>query len=64
VRDQVQKGIPPLFDRFGPEFYSISKEPTIVALREAVKKCYQPDPQKRSSAREIATYLMSAMNEK
>ena len=57
--NQVKRGIPPILDKI----YSTSNQPAVVAMREAVNKCYQPDPQKRSSAREIATGLLKVLNE-
>ena len=63
VQKQVKKGIPPMLDRFGSKFYTTSDKPAISAMREAINKCYQPDPTKRSSAREITNILFKAMNE-
>ena len=62
VQKQLRKGIQPKFDRFGRNYFSTSDDAVIVAMREAVEKCYQPDPTKRSSAQDIVNHLFKALH--
>lgn len=55
VRTDVKAGIPPKFS--DDDF---SKEPDIVAIVEAISRCYELDPRKRSSARDIVSILEQA----
>ena len=62
VQQQVQKGIRPPFDRFDHKHFSTSDDVANVALRKVVEKCYQLDPTKRSSARDISDLLFKALD--
>ena len=52
----VRLGIPPQMH----PFYLESTEPSIVAMRRALEKCYEADPKKRPTARQIAALLVNA----
>eukprot|EP00559_Dactyliosolen_fragilissimus_P008327 CAMPEP_0184859778 /NCGR_PEP_ID=MMETSP0580-20130426/4774_1 /TAXON_ID=1118495 /ORGANISM="Dactyliosolen fragilissimus" /LENGTH=194 /DNA_ID=CAMNT_0027356617 /DNA_START=1359 /DNA_END=1943 /DNA_ORIENTATION=+ len=58
VKDLVKAGIPPEI----PTFYLKSEDPVIVAMLQAIRKCFQPDPKKRNSSRVIANHLLKALN--
>jgi hypothetical protein len=49
----VKTGIPPGLS----EDYALSTEKEIVAILEAMNRCYQVDPRKRSPARDIVSIL-------
>jgi serine/threonine protein kinase len=57
VREKVASGEPPVLE----ETYSKSKDPVVEAFREAMKQCFEPDPRKRGSAREVADILLTAL---
>ena len=46
-----------------PKKIMVSTNPEVVAIREAMLRCYTYDPTKRPSAREIAISLTEALNE-
>ena len=56
-RTLVKNGTPPKLETF----YEESKEPAIVAMKEAMIKCFKPKPEDRSSAREVAQGLLDAL---
>jgi serine/threonine protein kinase len=58
VTEKVQQGILPVI----PNEISLSSNPEIVAVREAMLRCYEKEPRDRPSAREIATDLESELN--
>lgn len=61
IKEQVRVGIPPILDK---KFYSTSSDnPVITAMMNAIEKCYQPNPKKRHSARDIAGILLKTMME-
>jgi serine/threonine protein kinase len=59
VRQVVLDGVPPEMD---PEFAE-STDPALVAIRTAIEMCYEPDPVKRPSSRQIAEVLMETLVE-
>lgn len=59
VRAKVLKGEPPFLD----SKYTKSKDPSIVAFRKAMKLCFEPDPTKRGSARQVADIMLTALLE-
>jgi serine/threonine protein kinase len=63
IQQQVLNGVAPALDRFPNVFYSTSEDPRIVAMKQALNECYQPDPTKRSSSRDIANILIKAIVE-
>lgn len=54
VRSQLIRGIPPPIH---PRLLA-SEDPRIVALIQAINKCYHPNPQDRSDAGSIASDLL------
>jgi serine/threonine protein kinase len=58
MTEKVQKGILPTI----PNFVKKSTQPEEVAIREAMLRCYEKDPAKRPSAREIAVSLQKALD--
>ena len=44
-----------------PEFYALSELSQVVALREAIFRCYEPNPFLRPTAIEIAQDLFAAL---
>lgn len=53
IRREVKKGLPPRL----PSKYIDTKDGALVAIRRAMERCYQKQPEDRASAREIANYL-------
>jgi serine/threonine protein kinase len=58
MHDKVQNGVLPTI----PNYVRKSQEPETVAIREAMLRCYEYDPMKRPSAREIAVALQKALD--
>lgn len=58
VNEKVKKGVMPTI----PEEVMNSTEEEVVAIREAMLKCYAVDPSKRPSAREIADTFQSTLD--
>jgi serine/threonine protein kinase len=58
MNEKVQKGILPKI----PDLVKKSTSPEVVAIREAMLRCYEYDPSKRPSAREIAASLQKALD--
>lgn len=58
VNTKVRKGELPYI----PEEVIQSKDPEVVAIREAMLACYTFEPEKRPSAREISKALQSALD--
>ena len=53
VREELIRGqFPPL-----KEIYRNSKDPNVLAIKEAMVMCHEPNPNKRSTAREVAQFL-------
>lgn len=44
-----------------PKTYAESTEPAIIAMRDAITKCWEPDPDKRVDSTHIAQYLYNAL---
>jgi serine/threonine protein kinase len=57
IRAQVLEGHPPPMS----SFFRKSKDPAIVAMRDAIALCLKPDPNERGSSREVATILMKGV---
>ena len=57
IRADIKNGIAPVL----PTKFTSSDEPEIVSLVEAINSCYRPNPQERSSAREIASHLQKTL---
>ena len=55
VRKELIHGNPPPMS----SFFKNSKDPMISAMRESISLCLEPDPKKRASSREVATYLFN-----
>ena len=58
VSEKVIKGVLP----FIPDEVKTSLDPEVVAIRDAMLKCYTYDPEKRPSARDIADALHDALS--
>eukprot|EP00565_Helicotheca_tamesis_P003023 CAMPEP_0185739324 /NCGR_PEP_ID=MMETSP1171-20130828/35155_1 /TAXON_ID=374046 /ORGANISM="Helicotheca tamensis, Strain CCMP826" /LENGTH=202 /DNA_ID=CAMNT_0028410843 /DNA_START=101 /DNA_END=709 /DNA_ORIENTATION=+ len=56
ARERVLNGEAPVL----PRYHEKSSDPSIVALRHAMRKCFEKDPKKRASAKEIADDLVKA----
>lgn len=41
--------------------YISSKDPNVIAILDAMLMCYQPDPNARSTAKEVADFLTSVV---
>lgn len=63
IQKQVRDGIAPILDKIEDKMYSSNDNPAIVAMMNAIENCYQPNPKKRHSAREIAGILLKTMTE-
>lgn len=48
---------------FIPDFVQKSENPEVIAIRDVMLSCYQPNPKDRPSAREIANKLDAALKE-
>merc|ERR1712238_189288 len=59
TRDIVKDGVEPVLSNF----YIKSKQPAIIVMREALKRCYNKVPERRSTASVIADYLLGALAE-
>jgi serine/threonine protein kinase len=59
VREDVLRGISPHL----PEEFASSKDPAVVAFRQAMDMCFAYDPRDRASAREVANVLFDALLE-
>jgi serine/threonine protein kinase len=59
VNRKVQQGILP----FIPAEVMDTRDKEVIAIREAMLRCYDKDPEKRPSAREIANALQEALDE-
>jgi len=60
VKMQVQQGILPSFDQ---SFLNSGGDGNLMrAMTKAIKKCYEPNPKYRSSARDIAKILLNAIH--
>lgn len=57
VREKVLRGEPPFLD----SKYTKSKDGSIIAFREAMKLCFEPDPKKRGTARQVADIMLNAL---
>ena len=57
MNEKVKQGKLP----FIPEHVITSEDPEVVAIREAMMKCYTYNPQERPSARSIAVELESKL---
>ena len=57
VSDLVAGGVRPTF----PEGYTNATDPAIVAIREAIRLCWEPDPRDRPAAMEVAKFLYAAL---
>lgn len=44
-----------------PKVYAESTEPAIAAMKEAITKCWEPDPDERTDAAHIAQFLYNAL---
>ena len=53
----VKNGIPPTLHKF----YRNSNAKAIVAIREAIQRCYEGNPEYRKSARDVANGLLEAL---
>lgn len=58
VNEKVKKGVLPTI----PEEVMQSTDEEVVVIRDAMLKCYSPDPSKRPSAREIANKFQSTLH--
>jgi len=58
VNEKVQKGILPQI----PEHISKTSDPEVIAIRDAMLKCYKFNPSERPNAREIADDLEKALS--
>jgi len=56
VREKVLRGEPPTL----PNYFEKSSDPAIKAMKNAMRKCWEKDPAKRASAKDIANDLMKA----
>lgn len=59
VREAVLKGEPPKIDAY----YLDATDPALVAMRRAVRRCFQKNPEDRWPARDIADELLEALHE-
>lgn len=59
IREKVLRGEPPFLDKK----YTESKDPSIVAFRKAMKLCFEPDPKKRGTSRQVADIMLKALLE-
>ena len=59
VREKVLRGEPPFLE----DKYTKSKDPSIVAFRKAMKLCFEADPKKRGTSRQVADIMLTALLE-
>ena len=59
VRDKVRAGTKPLF----MDEYVNTTRPAEIAMKEAINRCWETDPTKRATAREVAEHLYDALDE-
>ena len=59
VRDKVRAGTKPLF----MDEYANTTRPAEIAMKEAINRCWETDPTKRATAREVAEHLYDALDE-
>jgi serine/threonine protein kinase len=59
VRQDVLRGLPPPL----PKEFETSKDPVIVAFRQAMDMCFVANPDARFKAREVANVLLQAYNQ-
>ena len=59
VSQELAKGVKPAF----PARYKVSDDPVVVAIRNAIMLCWDPDPGERPSAAEIANKLYTALGD-
>lgn len=57
VRSEVAAGKPPGL----PQMYADSRDPALVSIKKAMEMCFVLDPNKRASAKEVASLLMEAL---
>lgn len=59
TRQLVYKGVRPIL----PHEYAISKNKVVKAFRKAMDMCFEVNPMKRGSARQVAVILMKALSD-
>jgi hypothetical protein len=59
VRDAVRAGVRPEL----PKIYRKSKDPIVLAFKEAIDMCFEPNPALRATSRQVADRLYEALQE-
>lgn len=59
IREEVMQGKVPAMD----EFFIKSKKPIHVAFKSAMRRCFELDPEKRGTAREVADILLQTLED-